>query len=668
MSTPNCYLMLWKNSDYYPPRITFDGPINVSDLHDKHYDGESGVFEQVDDSASSLQVGGQGWCVLFSKSKYDYAYDILKAGPGTNLPDLEKAYGNMGLEMGDTIASFKLFDTAPNFFDLDNPSKAAQTWLKTYVNPSFAETNPGPPGSILNSERPANNFIYGAGKIENDALLNRQKYEDYDGGLVNWYFYATSLKTGPSTWVELYTGQDSYTGNVYRFGPNSFIPDITLYTGGTTIFQSVIVYNAEPSGWPGTTEQIPTMVLRMQQYATASKLEGLASDMISMIPEVGASLSALLDILWPAGPGSVEVWQDLENYMEALVGTLIDQSALNDLNSKLEGLANQITEYLEFADGQEKANTLNSIILNVLDEEPYFLGSTTNQASNNLPTDPEQYLTYQVAFCSMALALLWERFYNYPTLSGTGTDPNKSAHESDLNDKAQLYTDTVEKSVDNAAQWRANQIVVKGSDGSAYVYDNVNGFIYGQDLSTAAANSKADTLRTQVSNQYKQELSLYILPASLWPYLETTNTDMPKSITCPYPVPIGTSNTAYTGTTVSLNGRTLTGFKLFSADNGSMVLGIQFFLDGVGTDVYGHTSSTSFTVTLKEDESLIGAFGRTGDGIDQLSFLTDAGREAGMGGPGGDPFYQVTPQGVDATLASIDVEYSSSYLISNRQN
>lgn len=82
----------------------------------------------------------------------------------------------------------------------------------------------------------------------------------------------------------------------------------------------------------------------------------------------------------------------------------------------------------------------------MLNQGPPFVGSNTNQDPNALSPDSEKCLTYQVAFCSMALALLWERFYNYPTLLGTGTESNKNAPESDVNTKAQPCTyDTYQK-------------------------------------------------------------------------------------------------------------------------------------------------------------------------------------------------------------------------------
>lgn len=68
-----------------------------------------------------------------------------------------------------------------------------------------------------------------------------------------------------------------------------------------------------------------------------------------------------MDILWRTGSSSVGVWHDLENYMQALVSTLIDQNAPNDLNDKRERLANEITEYLELVDGQEKPIRLTAL-------------------------------------------------------------------------------------------------------------------------------------------------------------------------------------------------------------------------------------------------------------------------------------------------------------------
>jgi hypothetical protein len=105
MSTANCYVDFWENNDKKGDHRRFDGPVNIPDMSKYHWDGKSGTLNETDDSASSLQVGSQGWLTVFSGE--NYTGKSMSFDPNGSCNDL----GNHGLD--NDVASFQLFDKKP---------------------------------------------------------------------------------------------------------------------------------------------------------------------------------------------------------------------------------------------------------------------------------------------------------------------------------------------------------------------------------------------------------------------------------------------------------------------------------------------------------------------------------------------------------------------------
>ena len=137
MSTPNCTVEFWEDSDRKGDNRTFSGPTSVSQMSKEHYDGTSGTFNEMDDSVNSLSTGSQAWVTLYSDN--NFTGSSVSYGPNSNIDDLGSMKNNM--------ASFKLFDAAPvdiqkvqnNFFalypgstDLRDPNSMVLEGLNYY--------------------------------------------------------------------------------------------------------------------------------------------------------------------------------------------------------------------------------------------------------------------------------------------------------------------------------------------------------------------------------------------------------------------------------------------------------------------------------------------------------------------------------------------------------
>ena len=654
MSTSNCKIDVWKDDNYSGDHCAFDGPSNIADLGGKNgyfYDNTSGHYGNVDDSISSAKTGSQAWCIMFAD--HNYEGDLCKMNHSTSWNDfsdiapLNSTKGNMN----DTVVSFKLFDYEPNYFVVNQPGRSSPCFVTTYANKDFNQANQYYDGNVPYTN--AVNWIMAEGDIEDCRYLHlRMKKSTFEYG-----FY--SMKTGPSTWVEVYS-ETHFGGVVTCFGPNSLVMDMVQYIDYG--FKSMKIYSSEPSSWSDSTI-MPPIVVTMQHYVIASKLESVLVDTLSLIPGVGGSIANLLDILWPTGPSTMEVWDDLKQYINTVMQGLIDEAALQNLDDKLIGLSSNLFAYESYVPGPEKASLLTSIITSIFDDEPYFLGGQ-NYAN------PDTQLTYQIAFCSIALVMLSQQAYCYGSISGTGTDPNQQAHMEQLNSKIQQYTPIVQSVIDSSVAWRTgdNIIFLQNAGQGQVVYDSVTGFIYGQNgLDEDTAQTKLNDVKAYIADTYRQQLSLYILPSYVWPYMNTNNTDSPQKVAVAYPVLVGTGSTSGSDWQDDLNGCVVTGVTLYAQDVDDYtqyICGIKFHYDNQGSGVHGVTGTKELSVDFDDGENIEVIYGRSGSVMDQLFFRTNQGRDFGLGGSGGDPFYMVAPQGVESTLCSIQGVQSGNYMAS----
>ena len=108
MSTANCTADFWENSandngSHDGGHRKFTGPVSYSNLSQLHYDNESGLTGEMDDSINSLATGSQAWLIVYSDNDYSGRSEMF--GPNRTVGDLG--------DWKNDIASFQLFDFEP---------------------------------------------------------------------------------------------------------------------------------------------------------------------------------------------------------------------------------------------------------------------------------------------------------------------------------------------------------------------------------------------------------------------------------------------------------------------------------------------------------------------------------------------------------------------------
>jgi len=643
----NCWVSFWEDNDYKGNTRTFSGAQSIYDLAEYDYNNSS---QEMDDSINSLKTGSSTWICLFTQHNFEGS--ILKVGPNGTIKDLNEYKTPTGGDFKNSIVSFVMYDSQPNFWSTNVDTNAGSCWLKLYD------------GTRYTGERFT---LYGAGDVVNALCI-----EGY--GLFNpvtsVYSYPKSLTTGPGSWVELYDDLD-YKNMVAQFGPNSLVSDLSSY-GSTTIL-SLKVFAQAPDSF-NQSGQTPNEVTTIQKYQTAASVESLLAGALGCIPEVGSLISGVLDCFWPTGPGTQEIWNDMVSYMNDLIEDLIDQNNLEFLNNTLAGYYTSINDYNNLVPGQDKVTKLISIIDDLEDDSPYFL---------NL-NNPEENLTYLIPFGSITIVMMAEYAYNYTAISGGQTDPNATYAKTRLDDWISKLSTAANQAKETALAWRLSQITIRQSGSiftDYYLEDAVTGF--SQKFSEQAAAEEEKTRLTDYINaQYNAQLAAYISPANLWDYLKSENTQ---------PATGGSSGTAFptvsfealpteqivsfalgsypsafgsvTKTAVSSSAR-ITAMTLHSSDatKTGFVKGIQIsYSDKSSPVLYGRTGSSSVSVTFDNDESIVAIYGGSGSFVDQIFFRTNKGRDFGIGGSGGFPFSGACPQGVGAVITEVET-YSQDYV------
>lgn len=645
----NCWVSFWENDDYSGDTHTFSGPQNVRDLSEYNYDGSRSDMKN---SINSLKTGSSTWLCLFSEPGYDS--DILKVGPNTNIADLEdKDAPGIG-DWQNTIASFIMYDTCPDFWNTSDGGKTGDCWVKMYTGKRFTGTCYA---------------LYGAGEVVNNGLIdNYRKWEPVQGAhgdsliYAYTYYYPKSLTTGASTWVELYDDLD-YEKLICQFGPNSLVSDLSKY--GSTSALSMKVFSAPPSGF-STSSQTPNEVLAMEQFQTSEALESILVGAVKMIPTVGSLIGGIVQALWPSGTNVQEIWDDMDQYMDAMVRGLIAENNREMLYGKLTSYGDDLATYNQMAPGGQKATKLADILDDLGDDKTYFLN----------PQYPEQNLTYLIAFGTISVVMAAERAYNYAILSGGMEDENPALALSKLDEAITTLTQAANDAAAAALQWRTSQLTVSSS---YVVTDAYSG--YSMEYSTQAdANSALQELTNYVSAQYSAQLAAYINPSNVWGYFHTTNTEVvegggganfPNRVFLTIPetqlvtVSVGSYPDCASGPSFqeNLNGGQITGVTLYSTESnfGGYVSGIQFSYSNQSSVRHGNTGPSIRSVQLASDEYIVALYGGSGGYVDQLYFRTNKGRDFGLGGSGGTEFYATAPQGVAATLASVQ-GINSNYL------
>lgn len=597
-STADCWADFWESEDREGGYKRFNGPAEVSDL--KQYEFDNG--KEVEDDVDSLATGTSSWLVVFKDKNYEDTF--LRVPPGSYYSNMDE-FG-----LGDNIESFRLYDQQPTFWPSSDPDATGKCWLKFYRGRSYV-------GDVT--------------RLNGPGLIPNTKFADI-------HDIVFSLSTGPDTWIELYTDYD-FIGDALRFGPNTLVRDVTLYSIQFDIIRSIKIYSEEPDNWMGNSEPIPAAVLAIESANATKRINACVGAAVSTIPEFGAAISVLLKCFWPSPGNPMEIWNDLENYINQLVQDLINQQKIEDLQETLDGLYQLIENYQESEPGAEKGQLLTSLVTELITDEPFFVD----------PDDPASTITYLVAMGTITLLVLREQALFYTQITLQPTDPNAAKHLADLQEKIIEYTKYAQEARDGALEWRVDQIEITRDGSSFVVVDNYNSYQFYYQTELEAEEGKVK-LKEQVGRDYQSQLDAYILPSTLWQYLNPDATTQPTRVT------VEVASQVYGGEVGTPfeddpQGQRITSVQIYAGDR---LDGLQFYYGGVPGPLHGRQSgSTWLKIDLDDDEFIEAAYGGCGDSINQIRFRTNKGRDFGAGGGSGGTYVATAPQGVSASLTKI---------------
>lgn len=202
---------------------------------------------------------------------------------------------------------------------------------------------------------------------------------------------------------------------------------------------------------------------------------------LDVIPEVGAFLSLLVDILWP--DSRENVWEEIESQVEALIKKELADLEYNQVKEDLDGLQNVIDDYLEAVTDSQQNTTYISEKYNVA------LGSFQTAQSHFMASGYEVLLLPLMANLHLALLQDGVRF-----------------------GKQWGWTDKI---VADTRTNLATQIQKYGLWASPWYQNGLNSV----PLPTSGAH--LSTRRWQAQNSYVRQMTLIVLDnAYYWPYFD----------------------------------------------------------------------------------------------------------------------------------------------------
>lgn len=110
---------------------------------------------------------------------------------------------------------------------------------------------------------------------------------------------------------------------------------------------------------------------KISMNTTSEIAEIIAAAVVGKIPYVGGLLSGITKAFWPAsGP---DLWAQIKSQVEALVEQDIATYNLQQLQLTLQGLQDEVNNYIQLTDPEQKLAALESIDNNVVLNLPKFL-------------------------------------------------------------------------------------------------------------------------------------------------------------------------------------------------------------------------------------------------------------------------------------------------------
>jgi hypothetical protein len=476
-----------------------------------------------------------------------------------------------------------------------------------------------------------------------------------------------SLKTGPNAWLTVF--RDENNRNTARsFGPNSIIYSLDDYDIGDNI-DSFTLFDSEPTNWQSSVpkKRMSEEVLQVQISNTIEGFGDTVAHIALMIPKVGQALSAIISFFWPdpAKPSKLDIWYEVRDYVQDLVADLIVQQTIDDLEKQLEGLFNELNDYVHTTAPDAKKLKFESLQSLLETMSPYYMA----EPKAGIAYSAASTLPYFVAMATIDLLVQRELCLFYKDIYG-GPDKDHAYHLSEFNRKVAEYKEYAANARTAALSWRLSKIHVYTKDIGDVINQAVDDYTgwAGQNFSSDQTNeSHADVSHRQnrMEAAYNADLDVALYAVSLWDYLNPENQKQPvqQPVFAPSGLMGSSGGQAFDDgerntlpPTDPNNKQRITSITVHS---GLQVDGIEITYADGAFGKYGTVGGTPKTLVLDPDEYIVGAYGRCGNQMDMLWFRTSKGREVGGGGIGGSTWSSTRPQATDGWLGWISGYQSS---------
>lgn len=387
---------------------------------------------------------------------------------------------------------------------------------------------------------------------------------------------------------------------------------------------------------------------------------------IRMAPDVGGALTAVVEYFWPAN-AEQWMWAQMREYVVAVVRDMIAQEKLKILQDTIAGLGDGLKKYNKEPDDSEyKGSKLAGLITIHEQLKPTFFHLD----------QPEQTLPYFVAFGTIRLAALRESIVAYERIFRK-PDPNRAARLKDLQEEIEQFRQGATRARERALEWRLAMIESHHSQSrearelsrthkwwvddkydnwsQSWLYSKLDGGdANGESLASLAKAERVESIRSSFGAWLDHVLG----PAVLWRYLDPSVRDKPKKVEKSFQTgPFGNVREA-TFRDVS-GGKRITRIVVHTSDR---VTGIQMYYGGVTPGLRGARGTAVHSIDLEPKESIMGVWGRRGDGLTAIYFQTNRGRSVGGGGAGGEEWVADPLDELNASLAFIGGRKGAKYI------
>jgi len=368
---------------------------------------------------------------------------------------------------------------------------------------------------------------------------------------------------------------------------------------------------------------------------------------LGLIPEVGGLISKIVASLWPDSQKDVFPLDQIYDYINSMMSTIIDQQRVHELRSDINGLKENLHVYATATSQSERQSAIQFLLNECSLMRTQFFDESIS---------PHVTLTYLVAFGTIRLGLLREKYLFYETIYGQA-DSNRAKTLKDLTDEIAAFKARADQARAEAITWRKGCITITGprteSVGlgiSKYTWTVADTFAkYSRDWvrqehingppspdDQQAAQADYSTRQAQIDTEYAAGLDNFLDPARFWPGFD------PTSAFTPTPRAVYNYNTLADGK--NPGGNRDFDDRIFCAQHGALskliiyhgdwVDGIEAFYGGVSSGLRGARNGSPTTIDLGPGEAINVNGGTVGDYMTRWWVSTNLRPTQQLGGGG----------------------------------